>query len=172
MLENTRYKLEGLAVRDLEKHVDERGFFAEILRNDWKELIHKDNVAQTSLSMSQPGVVRAWHRHARGQVDYIIVIEGTVRIAIYNDLSGSSTHGTVEDIIVSGEKLQAVRVPGHYWHGTKNIGDKPSLTLYFCTKLYNHADPDEERRPWNDSSIIDPRTNKPYDWEILPCKMP
>lgn len=168
MSENMRYKLEGLAVRNLEKHADERGFFAEILRNDWKELIHKDKVVQTSLSMSQPGVVRAWHRHAQGQVDYIIVIEGMVKIAVYDDRDGSPTRGEIVDMIVSGERLQAVRVPGHYWHGTKNMGDKPSLTIYFCTKLYNHADPDEERRPWNDASIIDPRTNKPYDWEILP----
>jgi hypothetical protein len=32
------------------------------------------------------------------------------------------------------------------------------------TKLYDYKNPDEERRPWNDRSIIDPTTGMQYDW--------
>ena len=31
--------LPGVRVQDLRKSVDERGFFAEVLREDWKDLL-------------------------------------------------------------------------------------------------------------------------------------
>lgn len=170
MPEKTQYELEGVRVCDLKKHSDERGFFAEVLRQDWTEFLGDDKVVQAGISMSQPGVVRAWHQHARGQIDYFVVIKGTVKIAAYDDLNGSPTCGKIVEMVVSEEQLQAVRIPGCYWHGTKNVGYEPSLTLYFFTRLYDYANPDEERRPWNDTSIIDPRTNHPYDWNRLPYK--
>ncbi len=71
---------------------------------------------------------------------------------------------------MSGEKLQIVRLPGHYWHGTKTLGHEPSLTIYCENILYDSKRPDEERRPWNDPKIIDPKTKKSYDWNKLPYK--
>lgn len=170
MPEETQYELEGVRVYDLKKHPDERGFFAEVLRQDWTEFLGDDKVVQAGLSMSQPGVVRAWHRHVRGQVDYFLAIQGTVKIVAYDDQDGSPTRGKLFELIVSEDQLKLVRIPGYYWHGTKSVGDKASLTLYFFTRLYDYANPDEERRPWNDTSIIAPRTNQPYDWNRLPTK--
>ena len=42
--------LPGLKVEDLRKNVDERGLFAEILREDWKELLRDDTVQLISLT--------------------------------------------------------------------------------------------------------------------------
>lgn len=159
------YELEGVRVYDLKKHQDERGFFVEVLRQDWKEFLNDDEVMQVSLSMSQPGVVRAWHRHARGQVDYLLVIQGAVKIAVYDDREGSATCGRLVEIMVSEDQLRLVRIPGYYWHGTKSVDNKPSSTLYFLTRLYDYTDPDEERRPPDSTDITDPRTACPYDWD-------
>ena len=54
--------LPGFKVHDLKKNVDERGFFAEIYREDWKDLLGDDKVVQANLSYSYPGMIRAWHR--------------------------------------------------------------------------------------------------------------
>lgn len=156
--------LPGIKVYDLDKHPDKRGFFVEILRRDWSEFLGNYDIVQANLSFSHPGVIRAWHRHIRGQVDHFLVIKGMVRIAAYDDQEGSSTRGQLFDISVSEEKPRLVRIPGHYWHGFKIMGDKPALLVYFVNMLYDHDDPDEERRPWNDLKIIDPETGKPYDW--------
>lgn len=156
--------LDGIRVYDLDKHTDERGFFVEVLRRDWKEFLGDDNIVQEALSLSRPGVVRAWHRHTRGQVDYLLVIQGTVRIAAYDDRKELATYGKLFEITVSEERLRLVRIPGYYWHGTKSVGNKPSLTLYFFTRLYDYANPDEERLPPDSSLVIDPRTSRPYDW--------
>jgi dTDP-4-dehydrorhamnose 3,5-epimerase len=53
------------------------------------------------------------------------------------------------------------------------------MLLYFTTNLYNSLEPDEERRAWNDQTIIpkivngktnDSRVGKPWDWNIPPHK--
>jgi len=157
--------LEGVKIYELKKIPDERGFFAELLRRDWKEILGDEWIVQANLSYSYPGIIRAWHRHLRGQTDYFIVLQGAMRICAYDEKTGQ-----LDEIIASEHKLQIVRIPGHYWHGTKTVSDKPSLTLYFVTRLYDYSNPDEERRPWNDPRIIDPKTGKPYDWNKPPHK--
>jgi len=164
--------LEGVIVKPLTKFADERGFFTEIIRMDWKDLIGDDQLVQANLSISYPGIIRAWHRHERGQVDYFVTIEGALKICVYDEVGGE-----LDEIISTGENLQVVRVPGHYWHGFKVISSKPALLLYFVNKLYNYNNPDEVRRSWNDPSIIpssingkkdDPRVGKPWDWFYPP----
>ncbi|MDR7485194.1 MAG: dTDP-4-dehydrorhamnose 3,5-epimerase family protein [Armatimonadota bacterium] len=156
--------LPGIQIRALAKRVDDRGFFMEALRTDWRDLLGDDTIVQANLSLSHPGVIRAWHRHQRGQVDYFLVVRGTMRICAYDDSPSSPTRGHLTETVSSGEVPSVVRVPGHYWHGTMALGVEPSLTLYFTTRLYDYGQPDEERRPWNDPGIIDPRTGQPYDW--------
>jgi len=164
MPREARYELDGVRLCDLQKNKDERGFFVELLRNDWSEFLGGNNIMQISLSVSLPGVVRAWHRHTRGQIDYLVVIKGSVKIVAYDELRGSSTYGKIAEILASEKQLQIVRIPGCYWHGTKNVGNKPSHLIYLMTSLYDYGDPDEDRRPWDDPRIIDTRTNQPYQW--------
>jgi len=162
--------LPGVRVQDLRKNIDERGFFAEVFREDWRELLGDDKIVQANLSFSYPGMIRAWHRHNRGQVDYFIVLEGSIKVCAYDDKVGSPTHGQLDEIIASNEKLQVVRIPGHYWHGTKTLGDRASLTVYCVNRLYDAKSPDEERRPWNDPLIVDTKTRERFDWNRPPHK--
>lgn len=168
-----KFTLDGITVRELNILPDERGFFAEIVRQDWKDFIDEWFV-QSNLSFSYPGVVRAWHRHLRGQVDYFLVIKGALKICAYDDV----TRKLVE-VVNSSMRPSLVRIPGNYWHGTCAIGNEPAITVYFTTRLYDHSSPDEERRPWNDPAIVpleingntgDPRAGKPYDWFYPPFK--
>jgi dTDP-4-dehydrorhamnose 3,5-epimerase len=165
-----RFELDDIQVIDIKKNPDERGFFAEAARKDWLDLFGEKWISQANLSQSYPGIIRAWHRHTRGQVDYFMVLQGAMKIVAYDDNEKSNTYGRIVELVASEERLQIVKVPGHYWHGTKTIGDRPSLTIYFVNNLYDYISPDEERRPWNDSSIIDPKTKQPYDWNSPPHK--
>jgi dTDP-4-dehydrorhamnose 3,5-epimerase len=162
--------LPGIRVHDIRRNVDERGSFAELFRQDWKELLGEDIIVQANLSYSFPGMIRAWHKHKRGQVDYFIVLGGSIKICAYDDSPDSPTRGQLDEVVVSGERLQMVRIPGSYWHGTKTLGDKPSLTVYCVNRLYDVKNPDEDRRPWNDPSIVDTKTSRPYDWNKPPHK--
>jgi dTDP-4-dehydrorhamnose 3,5-epimerase len=164
------FELEGIRVLDITKNPDERGFFAEAIRKDWSDFFGQEWISQANLSRSDPGIIRAWHRHARGQVDYFIVLQGAMKIVAFDGNTSSKTFSKLVEIVASDERLQVVRIPGHYWHGTKTIGNKASLTMYFVNNLYDYANPDEERRPWDDSSIVNHKTGQAYDWNSPPHK--
>ena len=171
MLEVREYDLPGVKTYDLRTLPDERGFFAEALRKDWDELLEEDEITQVNVSFSYPGMIRAWHRHLRGQVDYFLVLRGALKICAYDDREDSpATKGKLVEIIASSYKPQLVRIPGIYWHGSKNVSDEPSLLIYFVNRLYDYQNPDEERRPWNDSKVIDPKTGEAFDWNKPPHK--
>ncbi|MEM4383788.1 MAG: dTDP-4-dehydrorhamnose 3,5-epimerase family protein [Candidatus Caldarchaeum sp.] len=168
------YFLQGVRIYDIRVLPDERGFFAEGLRSDWKDFLGDEWIVQVNLSYSYPNIVRAWHKHEKGQVDYFLVVKGAMKICAYEE----ETRRLVE-MVASSEKPSVVRVPGCYWHGTKTVSSEPSLTVYFVTRLYDYSNPDELRRPWNDPNIIpleingrrdDPRVSKPWDWFYPPHK--
>jgi dTDP-4-dehydrorhamnose 3,5-epimerase len=172
-MSSSNYGLPGVQTYDAKIFIDERGFFSEVLRKDWEELLGSEWIVQANLSQSYPGVVRAWHRHTRGQVDYFLVIKGSMKICAYDDAESSSTRGGFAEVIAGENKPQIVKIPGRYWHGTKTVSPEASLTVYFVTKLYDLKNPDEDRRPWNDPKVIptaingrtnDPRVGKPWDW--------
>lgn len=144
------------------------------MRKDWKDLFGEDTVAQANFSYTYPKAIRAWHRHLRGQVDYFLVVKGMIKICAFNDETSE-----LNEVISSSMDLQVVRVPGHYWHGFKALGTEPAMLVYFTTNLYNPTDPDEERRAWNDSTLIpkiingkttDERVGRTWDWNYPPHK--
>ena len=166
--------LKGITIKPIKCFSDERGFFTEVMRKDWKDLFADDKIAQANLSVTYPGVIRAWHRHLRGQTDYFIALKGAIKICAYDEKTEE-----LNETISTGRDMQVVRMPGHYWHGFKALGNEPAMLLYFTTNLYDYANPDEERRPWNDPTLIpksingkksDPRVGKPWDWNQPPHK--
>ena len=164
--------LKGIEIKALKKIADERGFFTEIMRKDWG--LFPGEIFQANFSISYPGIVRAWHRHVRGQVDYFVVLKGALKICAYDDETRE-----LDEIISTGDNVQVVRIPGHYWHGFRVVGDESAYLVYFVNRLYDYGNPDEERRPWNDETIVpkiingradDERCNKPWDWFYPPFK--
>lgn len=167
--------LPGLVVKEIRRFSDERGSFGEIIRSDWSDILGEDSgIAQANLSFSHPGVVRAWHRHGRGQVDCFVVVGGSIKICAFDDKSEE-----LNEIVATRESLRVVKVPGEYWHGFKVVGSEEATLVYFVNKLYDYASPDEERRPWDDQSIVplsingsrtDSRCGKPWNWFYPPHK--
>ncbi|MCW4047195.1 MAG: dTDP-4-dehydrorhamnose 3,5-epimerase family protein [Candidatus Bathyarchaeota archaeon] len=166
--------LKGLTIKPMKRFSDERGFFAEIMRSDWKDLFGDDKIVQANISVTYPTVIRAWHRHIKGQNDYFVALRGCLKICAYDEKTKE-----LNEIISTSQDLQIIRTPGYYWHGFKVLGNEPAMLLYFTTKLYNYANPDEERRPWDDQTLIpksingkkdDPRVGKPWDWNYPPHK--
>jgi dTDP-4-dehydrorhamnose 3,5-epimerase len=166
--------LDGIRIKPIKHLIDERGFFSEVMRSDWRDLFAEDTIAQINHSFTYPNVIRAWHRHLRGQVDYFLVLKGVIKLCAFDDKTLE-----LNEIVSSGTDLQVVRIPGHYWHGFKAVGSEPAMLVYYTTKLYDAADPDEERRAWNDPTLIpqsingkktDERVGKSWGWNYPPHK--
>jgi len=154
----------GVQKISLSLHNDNRGFLGEIFRQDWNDILPDFNLKQVLLSESNPGIIRAWHRHLRNQIDLFFVLKGMVKICVYDGNKNSKDYGKLLEIIASSKNPEIIKIPGHLWHGTKNIGDIPSQTIYLINNLYDYDNPDEERIDWNDNSIISPKTQKPFNW--------
>ena len=166
--------LPGIVIKPLKRFPDERGSFTEIFREDWKDLVQDEDIAQANLSISYPSMVRAWHKHERGQIDYFVVLKGALKICAYDDATQE-----LSEIISTGENLQVVKIPGHYWHGFKVVGNEIATQVYLVNRLYDYQKPDELRKPWNDPFITpkningktdDPRVGKAWDWFYPPHK--
>ena len=162
------YVLNGIERKPLKQHIDDRGIFSEIYREDWFDFLIAEKIKQFNLSSGYSKVVRAWHRHKLGQIDYFIVIKGALKIAAFDEESGE-----LSVLVADSRNLEIVRIPGKYWHGNMVVSDEPALFVYGISNLYNHNNPDEERIPWNSIRVTpksingnseDPRVNRPWDW--------
>jgi dTDP-4-dehydrorhamnose 3,5-epimerase len=166
--------LEGIRIKPINRFPDERGFFCEVMRKDWKDFFAQDNVSQANFSFTFPGMIRAWHRHLKGQTDYFLAVRGAIKICAFDEKTQE-----LNEVVSSALNLQVVRMPGHYWHGFKALGDESAMLVYFTTNMYDYQSPDEERRAWNDPTLIpkiingkteDARVGIPWDWNYPPHK--
>ena len=73
--------IEGVVLKELVTHVDERGFFREVLR-ETDEFF--DRFGQWSHSLMYPGTAKAWHIHQR-QTDWWYVL-GAIKVALASSL--------------------------------------------------------------------------------------
>jgi dTDP-4-dehydrorhamnose 3,5-epimerase len=165
--------LPGIIIKPLKRLYDERGSFTEVMRRDWPD-VFTEEIVQANMSISFPGIVRAWHKHERGQVDCFLVVKGALKICAYDDESAE-----LAEIVSTGESPQIVKMPGHYWHGFGVVGNEPATLVYFVNRLYDYKEPDEVRRPWDDRTIIpesingkkgDSRCGRQWDWFCPPHK--
>lgn len=147
--------IDGVTVKQLTLHTDERGFLAELLREDDPVFTR---FGQANLSLNYPGVIRAWHWHGE-QDDLWTVVKGMIKAVLYDPREGSPTRGQVQEVFLGEQNPILLKIPVGVIHGYKTIGTEPSLLIYFVTKAYHRESPDEYRLPWNTPDI-------PYNWDI------
>ena len=148
--------IEGVEIKELVTHSDERGFFREVVRDT--ESIAVEGWAQVSHSLMFPGVVKAWHVHPT-QIDWWYVVSGDLKVALYDIREGSATQGELQEVFL-GEHQAArlLKIPAGVAHGCKAVGG-PANLVYFTSSTYT---PKEEGRiPYDDPSIG-------YDWLAPP----
>ncbi len=147
--------IQGVEVKQLARHADERGFLMEILRRD-DPIFTK--FGQCYVSMNYPGVVRAWHYHQK-QDDFFVVVKGMIKVGLYDMREGSPTRGEVDEFYLGDNNNIVLKIPVGVAHGYKTIGGEASLLVNFPSEVYDREEPDEHRLPWNTDQI-------PFDWEV------
>lgn len=145
--------IDGVVVKKLVRHPDDRGFFQEILRDD-DELLR--NFGQASLSMSYPGVIKAFHYHER-QDDLWFFPVGSAQVVLYDQRRNSPTYQVTQVLYPSEMNPILIVIPVGVVHGYRVLGNTPAMIVYFTTESYRPADPDEKRLAWNDPDID-------FDW--------
>ena len=126
----------------LQRHEDERGWFAELIRASWLP----KPIKQANLARSRRGVIRGLHYHERGQDDLFVCLAGTVRVVVLDRESGEIFSEDIGD-----DNPVAIYVPGVHAHGYEALTD--CLFAYLVTEEYDAANPDERGVPWDDERI-------------------
>lgn len=148
--------IDGVKIKKLTPHHDERGFLVELLRSDDREFYQK--FGQCYITAVYPGVVKAWHCHRR-QTDHFIGIRGMAKVVLYDGRDGSPTSGLINEFIMGEMNLQLLRIPNMVMHGFMGLGNRMAMILNVPTEVYDRENPDELREPWNTPKI-------PYDWAV------
>ncbi|HWI40503.1 MAG TPA: dTDP-4-dehydrorhamnose 3,5-epimerase family protein, partial [Verrucomicrobiae bacterium] len=148
--------IEGVEIKDLVTHCDERGFFREIIRVS--DCFFSEGFGQWSHSMMYAGVAKAWHIHSR-QIDWWYVAGGVLKVALYDARQGSSSEGKLMELLMGEHQpAKVLRIPPGVAHGCRCISG-PSHLFYVTSRTYDPAD--EGRIPHDDPQIA-------YDWTKLP----
>jgi dTDP-4-dehydrorhamnose 3,5-epimerase len=134
--------IEGLRRLPLERHADERGWFAELARASGLP----KSIRQANLSRSRQGVIRGLHYHERGQDDLFVCLAGMVRVVVLDRTSGETFSEDIGD-----DNPVAIYVPGNHAHGFEALTD--ALFAYLVTEEYDPSDPDEHGVPWDDPRV-------------------
>lgn len=146
--------IEGVRVKKLKVIPDARGRLMEMLRAD-DDLFTR--FGQVYLTTAYPGVVKGWHYHKK-QTDNMIVVQGMMKIVIYDNREGSSTKGEINEFFMGIHNPLLLQIPPLVLHGFKCISKEEAMVINCPTETYNYEDPDEFR--------IDPHKNDiPYEWE-------
>lgn len=145
--------IDGVIVKELVRHPDERGYFEEMIRVT--DDFFQEGFGQVSHSFMLQGVVKAWHIH-KTQIDWWYVVGGTVKAAVYDMRAASKTYKELNEFILGKQNAPNIvlKIPSGVAHGLKVL-DGPADLVYVTSRVYSK---DEEGRiAYNDPDIG-------YDW--------
>jgi dTDP-4-dehydrorhamnose 3,5-epimerase len=150
-------RIAGVQEKLLVRHLDDRGFFEEILRDD-DGLLRQ--FGQASLSYSHPGVIKAFHYHER-QDDLWFFPVGEAQVVLHDLRPDSPTRGITNVFYMGESHASLLVIPVGVAHGYRVLGGRPLMIVYFTTESYRPDDPDEKRIAWDDPAIG-------FDWTTRP----
>lgn len=144
--------IEGVKIISLKKICDERGMIMHMLKCSDP---HFEQFGEIYFSAAYPGVVKGWHEHTK-QVQFYAVIQGMVKLVLYDNRPNSPSHKELMEIFIGEDNYQLVRIPAGVINGYKAIGTETAI-LANCATLPHQ--PDEMIR-------YDPHSDKvPYKWD-------
>lgn len=148
--------IDGVQIKELVTHHDERGFFRELIRSS--DPFFAAGFGQWSSSLMHTGVIKAWHVH-QIQWDWWFVAKGNLKLGLHDTRNGSTTFRETQEILMGDDYPPVVvAIPPGVAHGCK-ILQGPALLFYITSQIYNPND--EGRIPFDDPEIG-------YDWLAMP----
>jgi dTDP-4-dehydrorhamnose 3,5-epimerase len=147
--------IRDVVIRQLHKHVDERGWLAELFRRD--ELAEEFHPKMVYLSSTQPGFTRGPHAHD-AQADFTCFIgPSDFKIRMWDYRPDSSTYLNTMTLFGGQDNPVAVLIPSGIVHAYRNIGTVPGLVINCPNRLYRgegRLEPVDEIRHEDDPETI------------------
>lgn len=137
-------RIDGVQARVLTPHVDPRGTFTELYRDEWGLGARP---VQWNAVRSEAGVLRGFHCHLR-HADVITVAAGRMLLGLHDLRPDSPTAGVAQLLPVEAFSA-VVAVPPGVAHGF--YFPEPSLHVYAVSETFDPAD--ELGCRWDDPEI-------------------
>jgi len=158
----TETKLKGAYIIELEKHGDDRGFFARAFcKKEYDEVGLRNEIVQINDSKSRyKGTLRGMHYQLSPKSEDKIVrcINGSIYDVIIDMRKNSPTFCDWFGIELSAKNKKSLYVPKGFAHGNISLEDNSEL-FYLVTEYYSSEH--ERGIRWND-----PKFN--IEWPIKP----
>lgn len=135
---------EGMAVRDLVTHTDERGTVCELYDLRWG--VNPDPLVFAYLFTIRPGAAKGWGIH-REHEDRYAFLSGELELAFFDAREDSATAGRESRLFLSAHHRKLLVIPRGVWHAERNVGQIDAQVVNFPTIPYDHASPDKYRLP-------------------------
>jgi dTDP-4-dehydrorhamnose 3,5-epimerase len=132
--------IEGVVIKKIDKYEDERGWLAEMFRQD--EIDHGPVMGYVSLT--KPGVIRGPHEHEKQTDCFIFVGPGNFELHLWDRRETSDTNGEYLKELVGEANPCLVVVPAGVVHGYKCVSETPAYSINLPDKLYRGEGKKEE----------------------------
>ncbi|GAB4302177.1 MAG: dTDP-4-dehydrorhamnose 3,5-epimerase family protein [Myxococcota bacterium] len=150
-------EIEGVAIKSAVKHKDERGFLAEIYRND--EVPDSYRPVMAYLSVTNPGIARGPHEH-NDQYDYFFFVgPGEFKVTLWDNRKQSPTYDNKMEIIAGESDPKIVVVPPGVVHAYRCISKVPGQVINAPNRLFKG----EGRREPVDEIRWETRDDNPFE---------
>lgn len=132
--------IKGVIIKKITKFSDERGWLAEIFRNDETDF----KPAMSYVSLTKPGIVRGPHEHAEQSDCFVFIGPGEFELHLWDRRKKSETKDEHIKIMVGENNPALVIVPPGVVHGYKCLGPESGWCVNLPDKLYRGIDKKDE----------------------------
>lgn len=133
-IESTTSQIEGVMIKELPQHCDDRGWLVELFRDD--ELPSDNNVVMAYVSETKPGVTRGPHEHV-WQSDYFAFIgPGAFKLYLWDSREDSPTYGVKQTCVLGENHRAGVIIPPGVVHAYRCVSDVNGWCFNGPNKLY------------------------------------
>ena len=132
--------IEGVIIKKLNRNEDQRGWLAEIFRQDEDGF----QPIMSYVSLTKPGMVRGPHEHVKQTDRFAFVGPGDFLLYLWDRREKSKTKGENIEIKAGASNPSLVIVPPGVVHGYKCVSAKGGLCINLPDKLYKGKGKAEE----------------------------
>ncbi len=124
----------GVEIRPIKKYVDERGWLAELFRED--EVEKSVFPVMSYISLSYPGIMRGPHEHIE-QTDYFCFVgPSNFKVTLWDNRKSSPTYQNKTQVVVGEDARAVVIVPEGVVHAYQNVGEKDGVVINCPNRLF------------------------------------
>ena len=134
-MEWVKGQIDGVIVKRLTKHVDERGFLVETFRLD--ELPKDLQPVMSYVSYTEPGIARGPHEHVKQTDIFSFIGPGNFMIKLWDNRTSSTTYGNYMQLYAGEDNPMTIIVPPGIVHGYKNVSKTTrGMVVNYPDKLF------------------------------------